>query len=130
MIGFLLLAIVPYSEVTTDHVDSCEFNHYYDEQGRHVFDQAIYRRWNGEDFAIVDWRLIRSPNQTTGRKAIWYDGNCLRKVTANHVYHTWTQYDPELCERNEHPKENRRELTPATITTRRAKELIDHGSNP
>ena len=123
MIGFLILTcILPYTEVTHDHVSTIEVNRFYDEQARHVFTQTIFY----DDNAIIAWRLVKSPHQLpVGKTAIWFDGERLRKVTANHVVDSWTQYDPELCERSILPKDQRRELTPANITPRRAKELID-----
>ena len=127
MMLLLLLAILPHTEVTTDHIPCVEHNHYYDFNGSHVFDQIIYRDSDG---SIIAWRLVKSPHQLpVGKTAIWFDGERLRKVTANHVVDSWTQYDPELCDRNERPTNQRRELTPANITTRRAKELTDYGSS-
>lgn len=109
---------------TTDHFAAIEHNSYFDENGKHVFDQFIYRSHE----AIVDWRLCKCADQIpTGRKAIWFDGTCLRKVSATSVYHTWTQAgvtgDPELEERKELPKEQRRELT-RPPSRQRAKELL------
>jgi len=99
---------------TTDHFAACEINHYYDEHGKHVFDQIIFRDLD----SIRDWRLVKHPDQIpTGRKAIWVDGACLRTVTSTSVYHTWTQAgvtgDPELNERAILPKEQRRQLSRA-----------------
>lgn len=130
MLGFLLAMMGSGIEpaAVTDHFDAIELNSYYDENGKHVFDQLIYRDF-GE---ISDWRLVKCVNQLpTGRKAIWFDGTCLRKVSATSVYHTWTQTgvtgDPELEARKEHPKESRRELTSPRTTKQRAQELINHG---
>jgi len=47
MLTTLLLALLttgPESPaVTTDHFAAIEVNHFFDENGRHVFDQIIYR---------------------------------------------------------------------------------------
>jgi len=114
--------------VTTDHFAAIEINHFYDEQGKHVFDQVIYRDFDG----IADWRLVKCPSMLpAGRTAVWFDGTCLRKVVGTSVYHTWTQAGvtgaPELEARKELPKEQRRELTSPRITKQRAQELINHG---
>jgi len=108
----------------TDHFCAIEVNSYYDEQGKHVFDQIIYR--NSDN--IADWRLCKSPDLIpTGRKAIWFDGTCLRKVRGVSVYRTWTQAgvtgDPELEARKELGKEQRRELS-RPLSRQRAKELL------
>lgn len=105
---------------TTDHFDAIELNSYYDEHGNHVFDQIIFRDLDN----IADWRLRKSPDQLpAGKRAIWCDGTCLRKVSAASVYHTWTQFDRELEERKELPKENRRELS-RPISRQRVRELL------
>lgn len=115
MLGFLLVMMGSGLEpaAVTDHFAAIEVNRYYDENGKHVFDQLIYRDF-GE---IRDWRLCKHYDQLpTGRTAIWFDGTCLRKVRGVSVYRTWTQAgvtgDPELEERKQLPKENRRQLTP------------------
>lgn len=123
-----LLTIGPESPAVTDHFAAIEINSFYDEHGKHVFDQVIYRDFDG----IADWRLVKCPSMLpTGRKAIWFDGTCLRKVMGTSVYRTWTQAgvtgDPELEARKELPKEQRRELTSPRITKQRAQELINHG---
>ena len=40
----------------------------------------------------------------------WFDGGVQRRVEAITVRESWTQYDPELTEREYLPKEKRREL--------------------
>jgi hypothetical protein len=106
--------------VTTDQVDLIEYNHLYDEQGRHVLDQVIFYEWSrGESrFQIRDWRLIKSNTQLPRHDAergiyiaTWHEGQTLRQVRATSLRETWTQYDPELIERSYLPKEQRRELT-------------------
>jgi len=41
-----------------DRVDKVECNHFYDNNGRHVFDQIIYWDWNEIEnrYDVVDWR--------------------------------------------------------------------------
>jgi len=41
---------------------------------------------------------------------MWHDGEQLRNVHSRSIRETWTQYDPELVEREYLPKERRKEL--------------------
>lgn len=52
-------------QVLTDKVDVVEVNHFYDEQGRYVFDQVIYYDWNRYEgrYDVVDWRLIKNARE-------------------------------------------------------------------
>lgn len=63
------------------------------------------------------WRLVKSPSQIPERDwggrgylASWTDGKLNRHVVAADYRETWTQYDPELAEREILPKERRRPL--------------------
>jgi hypothetical protein len=96
-----------------------EVNHFYDEQGRLVFDQVIFYDWAPEHsrYNVRAWRLVKNPAQLPERDwrdggylAVWQDGEVLRRVRAASMRETWTQYDPELVEREYLPKERRREL--------------------
>ena len=112
----------PVNEVTVDQVDLAEINHFYDEQGRLVFDQIIYYDWSPEEsrYNVCDWRLIKDPaqipqrdRQTGGYASEWIDfkqRDGLRRVEAKALRETWTQYDPELVEREFLPQEKRRQL--------------------
>jgi hypothetical protein len=120
MLALLLLAIVPAEPILVDHVDLVELNHFYDEQGRLVFDQVIFYNWSpaAERFQVVDWRLVKDGTQLPAHDwrqgcyvATWQDGEVLRRVTAASYRETWTQYDPELVEREHLPKDARRKLT-------------------
>ncbi len=42
---------------------------------------------------------------------MWQDGEIVRRVQADSVRETWTQYDPELLERGYLAKDRREELT-------------------
>ncbi len=112
----------PIRHVTVDQVEVIEYNHFYDEQGRHVFDQLIFYDWSPREnrYQIRDWRLIKTVSQAPYHDAnrgfyvaTWHDGLTLRQVRAASVRETWTQYDPELIERAVLPKEQRRELSDA-----------------
>ena len=112
----------PPQKATVDTVDLIEINHFYDEQGRLVFDQIIFYDWCPEEsrYQVCDWRLLKHrsqvplPNWRDGNYvAVWRDfkdRDILRKVQAKMTRETWTQYDPELVEREFLPQEQRREL--------------------
>ena len=116
----LTVAASPSDLVLRDSVDLVELNHYHDEAGRHVFDQLIFYDWSGRmsRFQVRAWRLIKSPSQIPRRdyrrrrwQVLWHDTGVLREVTAGAYRETWTQYDPELVEREYLPQEQRAELT-------------------
>ena len=113
------VCINPIEHVAQDRVDLVEVNHFYDEQGKLVFDQIIFYDWSEADgrYNVRAWRLLKSNAQVPYRNwrqgdfvAVWHDGDILRKVQATSFRESWTQYDPELVEREYLPKERRREL--------------------
>lgn len=111
-----ILAVVPQGNVAYDQVDVVEINHYYDSKGHLVFDQVVYYDF---DFATArhqtrDWRLKKSEwqvpqkNWRTGKHvARWLDNGTRRTVEANEVRETWTNFDPEIVERDYVPREKR-----------------------
>lgn len=121
MLGVLVtvVALNPAENVVSDRVDLTEINHFYDEHGRLVFDQIIFYDWSAADshYHVRAWRLLKTPSQLPSRdwatgdfSALWHDGDVLRKVRSEATRESWTQYDPELIEREFLPKEQRREL--------------------
>jgi len=106
--------------VVTESVDLIETNHFYDDEGRLVFDQAIFYQWESypdNRYQVIAWRLIKHNNQlptynyqTNRYECIWMDGHTLRRVRSKQVRETWTQHDPEILEREHFPKEHRRNL--------------------
>lgn len=119
MIGFLIVALatLPGAEPVIDRVDLVEVNHFFDENGKRVFDQLLFYDRCGVDFEIRAWRLMKSDSQRPlrdwgGRKwvATFHDGDLLREVHSPLFRETWTQYDPELEARDKLPKEKRRGL--------------------
>jgi hypothetical protein len=111
--------IAPREDVAREAVDLIELNHFYDEHGRLVFDQVIFYDWSLTDarYNVRAWRLVKNPAQlpsrdwtTGGYSAMWQDGEQLRHVQSKSFRETWTQYDPELVEREYLPKEKRKEL--------------------
>jgi hypothetical protein len=116
---FASLGLNPAEDVVTDRVDLIEVNHFFDDHGRHVFDQIIFYDWspNAGRYNVRAWRPLKTPAQIPQRDwrtrefvAVWHDGTMLRKVQAATVRESWTQYDPELVERSFVPKEQRPEL--------------------
>lgn len=112
-------ALVPNQNTAHDSVDLIEVNHYYNEHGRLVFDQIIFYEWSDTKarYDILAWRLLKRPSQLpikdwkTGLyQAIWHDGSTLRHVVGKAFRESWTQYDPELRERDFLPKDERKEL--------------------
>ena len=115
----LLFTAVPSEIVARELVDLTEVNHFYDEHGRLVFDQVIFYDWSESDARhnVRAWRLVKDRSQLpqrdweTGRySATWQDGEQLRHVESRSIRETWSQYDPELVEREYLPKERRKEL--------------------
>ena len=114
----------PREDVASEQVDLVEVNHFYDDQGRHVFDQVIFYDWaEGHSRHMVRaWRLVKNPAQLPQRNwkdgsytALWHDNETLRKVQAKSMRESWTQYDPELVEREYLPKEKRKALQVAKV---------------
>ena len=125
-IAILLLGIIPLDIPTTDKVDLVEHNHFYDENGREVFQQLIWWDWDkyNSRFVIRDWRLVTDKQilPIDGR-SVFYDGGTMREIKATSKSTSWLQYDPELADREMLPKEQRRELSKPARRT--AKELLE-----
>ena len=122
--SLLLLATIPAPGVARESCDLVEVNHFYDEHGRLVFDQIIWWDWSADDarYNVRAWRLVKCPSQLPQRsgggfETTWQDGELFRRVWAKAYHETWTQYDPEIAEREVLPKERRKEL--ATPVVRR-----------
>jgi hypothetical protein len=127
------IGIAPREDVARESVDLIELNHFFDEHGRLVFDQVIFYDWSSTDgrYNVRAWRLVKNPAQlpqrdwaTGGYSAMWQDGEQLRHIQSRSIRETWTQYDPELVEREYLPKERRKELRtvkanrPSTVAAR------------
>lgn len=117
MIALLLLSIVPHDDIVRDRCEVIEHNGFYDDQGHLVFDQLIFYDWSPERsrYQVRAWRLLKAQSQlpefVNGQwRCQWLDGETTRCVTAPSYRRTWTQFDPELAERDVYPKEKRREL--------------------
>lgn len=119
LLAFVLLATNPVELTVRERCDMAEVNHFYDEQGRLVFDQIIFYDWCNRDerHHVRAWRMVKHPGQLPqfdwqrGEWASqWQDGEVLRRIASGSMRETWTQYDPELIEREWLPRERRREL--------------------
>ena len=116
----VLLGALPTDQVAVDTVDRVEINHFFDDSGRHVFDQLIFYDWSYDAgrYQVRAWRLRKSEDQVPQRRwreagsyvTQWLDGEIFRTVRSAEVLESWTQYDPELAERDYLPKELRRDL--------------------
>lgn len=114
-----VVSLQPIDDMPNDSVDLVEVNHFYDEHGRLVFDQIIFYDWCDVQcrYNVCAWRMLKRASQHPQRDwkkgsydAVWHENGVLRRVSAKAMRETWTQYDPELIERDFLPKEHRREL--------------------
>ena len=120
----LLLAVgtLPVETAVYDKVDVIELNHFYDDQGHLIWDQVIFWEWEGNEYRVISWRLAKSLyqiptyNYSIGLwQTVWMDGEIIRCVYAGYYRETWTQYDPELYDREFKLKSARRGLTATTL---------------
>ncbi len=116
MIMLALTADIRGELVLRDRCDVIELNHFYDDVGRHIFDQVIFYNWDGRRHQVLDWRLVKSEGHLPQRlpggscRCLFADQDALREVTGTSARESWTQFDPELTEREFLPKERRRLL--------------------
>jgi hypothetical protein len=93
--------------VLRESVDLIELNHFYDDLGRHTYDQVIFYEWSVEylRYHVIAWCLVeddhsRLPTQLPGSRETqvrWYDRDVRRhrEVRSKLYRETWTQTDPE-----------------------------------
>jgi hypothetical protein len=123
MLYFLLLtlaSIIPFSPLPSDHFDLIEINHYYDDDGNLYFTQVIGWDWSDSfaDYIVQAYVLLNKKESITlpTLKSNIYEykfidqAHTVRKVTSKFFRETWTQYDPELVDRNRFPHEDRRDF--------------------
>lgn len=113
-----LTAYIPVETVARDHVTQIEVNRFYNGHGKLIFVQVIF--WDHDNYqepTVVAWRFIktgqRKPYYDRKRHRWylrWHDGDTLREVTATVQKETWTQFDPEVADREFVPMEQRRGL--------------------
>lgn len=112
--------------VITDHCDILEENHYYSpDDGRHVFTQMLF--WSvdrNQVERIRDWRLVKPHtdseteigqlhvfgNRHRGYRAMWIENGVAREVTSPLFRKTYTNFDPEIRNREIQPQELREPL--------------------
>src|SRR5262249_6307682 len=77
-------------------------------------------------YNVRAWRLVKNPSQLPqrdwsggGYSAMWQDGEQIRHIRSKSIRETWTQYDPELVEREYLPKEKRKELRTVSVHKRK-----------
>jgi len=130
MIALLLLSILPHDTAARDTFDVCEVQDFWQwacvEQKngdtnyvlKPVFTQLLFRRWDErtQQHVIEAWRMA-SPKMAYGysharerHQIQWFDGQVERIVEVKSMRYSSSDFDSELTERNQHPKEMRREL--------------------
>jgi hypothetical protein len=119
LVAGAVLASDPPQPAIEESVDLVEINHYHDQAGKGVFRQLIFYDWSESSsrYDVRAWRLVKSDAQLPVRNPrndlyvmAWHDGDLLRVVSTRQVIETWTQFDPELAERNFLPKDQRTDL--------------------
>lgn len=90
-----------------ERVDLIELNHFYDDLGRHAFDQVIFYEWSPDfrRFHVIAWSLVegdlhRMPSRVPGSedtRVQWFDRDAKvnRQVQSKLFRETWSQHDPE-----------------------------------
>lgn len=93
-----------------------EENHCYDEHGHHVFDQLIFWDWYPElsQHHVSAWILLKDDMPRTSRDhrkktrvTRIITGVGTYEIYSRSYRETWTQYDPELLDRANIPREKR-----------------------
>lgn len=111
---FMLVALLaipsdpgPHGRDVTEKVDLIELNHFYDDLGRHAYDQVIFYDWSPDyrRFHVIAWCLVendvsRMPTRNPGNgeySVRWYDRDAkVRREVRSPLYReTWSQVDPE-----------------------------------
>lgn len=122
----LIFALLPVGEPVRERADLVEWNHFFSEYGKPVFVQLIwyeYRPVEGE-YRVRAWKLAKYESQRPIRDhrtgdwvTTWTDGETFREIRADAFRESWTQYDPELHDRDFLPKEQRRDFIGGRRTT-------------
>ena len=115
---FVLCATISHkgNHLAEEVVDLIELNHFYDQQGRLVYDQVIFYERAPESgrFQVRAWCLVedreclnRRPiknQQTQLYQVDWFDSDqrLLRKITSRLYHESWTQVDPERTNKKIH----------------------------
>lgn len=120
---FLLLSILPQPSGCIDvECSYVEVNHFYDNDGKKVFSQLIL--WNDGQFGpqVIDYKMLsrgRFSNEDDFKIVDYTDRNPLLivehsslifRVRCGSIQETWTQFDPELVNREVYPKLDRQTI--------------------
>lgn len=99
--------------LAVERVDLVEVNHYYDENGTLLLDQAILYDWcdvTGR-YQVRGWRLLKKASEYPRTEPEGYSLTLREgRIEARKYRESWTQHDPELTERKWLPSDERREL--------------------
>ena len=112
----ILLSIVPSDGVLCDRCDLTEVNHYFDGEGRKVFVQVIWWDSTPHGYRVRDWRLVKYegllPRRTLDGQwhSRWVEDGIVRDVASLTRDETFTQYDPEVADREVLPTDCRKKL--------------------
>jgi hypothetical protein len=107
--------------VVEEHVDLIELNHFYDHQGRHVYDQVIFyeRAADTGKFQVRAWCLVEDRDALNRRPVKdvatqlyhvdWYDNDqkLMRKLSSRLFRESWSQIDPERADKKFHDERSR-----------------------
>ena len=107
--------------VAEEYVDLIELNHFYDHQGRHVYDQVIFYEQAPESgrFLVRAWCLVEDREHQNRRpikdasselyRVHWYDSDqrMHRKIVSQLYRESWTQVDPERANKRIHDEHSR-----------------------
>ena len=120
-LAFALSLTIDHDLLIYDSVDVIEINHCYGSDGEKRFTQTIFWEWKNfypeGNYIVGDWRIIkkqphpRHDYSRGGYNLIWNDQGTWRRVQSVSIRETWTQYDPELDNRQILPLVIRRGLT-------------------
>jgi|TARA_Y100000296_G_C5050666_1_gene194658 hypothetical protein len=104
---------IPDDTVVVDVCNVIERNNYYDDNGKKIFTQIVF--WNFDRvstrFVVLAWRYdegqIRIEPRNGKTRITWLDDDTMRCVIGGKFNETWTQYDPEVFDRQFTPEANR-----------------------
>ncbi len=139
---FFLLMCVSFSgwnsgdSLIMERVDLIELNHFYDRQGKHVYDQVIFfeRAPDSGRFVVRAWCLVEDRETLSRRperdlvhgtvQVDWFDSEqkVLRHLTSNLFRESWTQIDPERANKRWLEERNRTSLIQSSYRFRTAEQ--------
>ena len=112
----VLFSLQPYTSEVIQQADVVEYNHFYDDNGKHVFDQLILWKWDYFVGSNVShgFKIVKGNESIEPKCILWEEGEEIHKIDSKcPLYETWTQYDPENKNREVFPKELRDVAWPA-----------------